>query len=89
MFLMGMLIPIHSLLVPIYVVFKNCGISDQWYTLLLPYVSFGLPMGIFLVEGYVKTCLLYTSENEKEQLTKMKASKDDFLGYVDETAAKL
>ena len=55
MFLMGMLIPIHSLLVPIYVVFKKCGISDQWYTLLLPYVSFGLPMGIFLVEGYVKT----------------------------------
>ena len=52
---MGMLIPIHSLLVPIYVVFKKCGISDQWYTLLLPYVSFGLPMGIFLVEGYVKT----------------------------------
>ena len=49
MFLMGMLIPIHSLLVPIYVVFKKCGISDQWYTLLLPYVSFALPMGIFLL----------------------------------------
>lgn len=55
MFLMGMLIPIHSLLVPIYVVFQRCGISNQWYTLLLPYVSFGLPMGIFLVEGYVKS----------------------------------
>ena len=55
MFLMGMLIPIHSLLVPIYIVFKNCGINNQWYTLLLPYVSFGLPMGIFLVEGYVKS----------------------------------
>lgn len=54
MFLMGMLIPIHSLLVPIYVVFQRCGISNQWFTLLLPYVSFGLPMGIFLVEGYVK-----------------------------------
>lgn len=54
MFLMGMLIPIHSLLVPIYVVFQRCGISNQWYTLLLPYISFGLPMGIFLVEGYVK-----------------------------------
>lgn len=54
MFLMGMLIPIHSLLVPIYVVFRRCGISNQWYTLLLPYVSFGLPMGIFLVEGFVK-----------------------------------
>ena len=29
------------------------------------------------------------NENEKAQLTKMKASKDGFLGYVDETAAKL
>ena len=55
MFLMGMLIPIHSLLVPIYVVFKKCGLSDKWYTLILPYVSFGLPMGIFLLEGYVKS----------------------------------
>lgn len=54
-FLMGMLIPVHSLLVPIYVVFKSLGINDRWYTLLLPYVSFGLPMGIFLVEGFVKS----------------------------------
>lgn len=54
MFLMGMLIPVHSLLVPIYVVFRNCGLSNRWFTLLLPYISFGLPMGIFLVEGYVK-----------------------------------
>lgn len=54
MFLMGMLIPIHSLLVPIYVVFRQCGISNQWFTLLFPYVSFGLPMGIFLMEGYMK-----------------------------------
>ncbi|MCM1124898.1 MAG: carbohydrate ABC transporter permease [Lachnospiraceae bacterium] len=54
MFLMGMLIPIHSLLVPVYVVFRQCGISNQWFTLIFPYVSFGLPMGIFLMEGYVK-----------------------------------
>lgn len=55
MFLMGMLIPIHSLLVPIYVVFQRCKISNNWFTLILPYVSFGLPMGIFLVEGFVKS----------------------------------
>ena len=54
-FLMGMLIPVHSLLVPIYVVFKSLNISDKWFTLLLPYVSFGLPIGIFLVEGFVKS----------------------------------
>ncbi|MDE6221317.1 MAG: carbohydrate ABC transporter permease [Lachnospiraceae bacterium] len=54
MFLMGMLIPIHSLLVPIYVVFNRVGISNKWFTLLLPYISFGLPLAIFLVEGFVK-----------------------------------
>ena len=53
-FLMGMLIPVHSLLVPIYIVFKSLNINDKWFTLLLPYVSFGLPMGVFLVEGFIK-----------------------------------
>lgn len=51
---MGMLIPIHSLLVPIYVVFNKAGIGDKWFTLIIPYVAFGLPIAIFLVEGYVK-----------------------------------
>ncbi len=53
-FLMGMLIPIHSLLVPIYVVFTRSGLSNQWFTLILPYMAFGFPIAIFLVEGYVK-----------------------------------
>lgn len=55
LFLMGMLIPIHSLLVPIYVVFTKTGIANQWFTLIIPYVAFGLPIAIFLVEGYVKS----------------------------------
>lgn len=53
-FLMGMLIPIHSLLVPIYVVFNSTGLANKWYTLIIPYVAFGLPIAIFLVEGFVK-----------------------------------
>ncbi|MFV0341421.1 MAG: carbohydrate ABC transporter permease [Anaerocolumna sp.] len=52
--LMGMLIPIHSLLVPIYVVFTNTGLNNKWFTLTIPYIAFGLPIAIFLVEGYVK-----------------------------------
>ncbi|MGB8455167.1 MAG: carbohydrate ABC transporter permease [Anaerocolumna sp.] len=49
-----MLIPIHSLLVPIYVVFTHTGLANQWFTLIMPYVAFGFPIAIFLVEGYVK-----------------------------------
>lgn len=54
MFLMGMLIPVHSLLVPIYVVFKKVGLNNHWYTLIIPYVAFGLPIAIFLVEAFIK-----------------------------------
>lgn len=54
LFLLGMLIPIHSLLVPIYVVFNSTGMGNQWFTLIIPYVAFGLPIAIFLVEGFVK-----------------------------------
>lgn len=52
--LMGMLIPIHSLLVPIYVVFNRLGISNQWFTLLIPYIAFGLPTSVFLSQGFIK-----------------------------------
>lgn len=55
MFLMGMLIPVHSLLVPIYVVFKNTNLSNKWFTLIIPYVAFGLPIAIFLVEAFIKS----------------------------------
>ena len=54
MFLMGMLIPVHSLLVPIYVVFNTAGLGNQWFTLIIPYVAFGLPISVFLVEGFIK-----------------------------------
>lgn len=54
MFLMGMLIPVHSLLVSIYVVFNKTGLGNQWFTLIIPYVAFGMPIAVFLVEGFIK-----------------------------------
>ncbi len=54
MFLMGMLIPVHSLMVPIYIIFSRFNLLNHWFTLLLPYLCFNLPVSLFLVEGYVK-----------------------------------
>ena len=54
MFLMGMLIPVHSLMVPIYIIFSRANLLNKWYTLLMPYLCFNLPVSLFLVEGYVK-----------------------------------
>ncbi|MDD3278602.1 MAG: carbohydrate ABC transporter permease [Lachnospiraceae bacterium] len=52
-FMLGMLIPIHALLVPMYVQFKQAGLANHWYTLLFPYIAFGLPISIMLIESYV------------------------------------
>ena len=53
MFLIGMLIPVHSLMVPMYVNFSTLGLNNHLFTLVLPYAAFQLPIGIYLVESYV------------------------------------
>jgi len=52
--LFGMLIPIPSLLIPLFIQFKSLGLFDERFTLIIPYVAFGLPFSTFLVESYIK-----------------------------------
>lgn len=54
-FIVGMLIPIHALLVPMYIQFKEAGLTNHWFTLLFPYIAFGLPISIMLIESYVSS----------------------------------
>lgn len=54
LFLSGMMIPIHSLLVPIFIQFKWMGMLDNRFTLILPYICFHMPVAIFLFESYIK-----------------------------------
>ena len=55
MFLFGMLVPIHALLVPVFIQYKNFGLFDNRLTLIIPYVALGMPFAIFLMEGFIKT----------------------------------
>lgn len=52
-YLFGLLVPIHALLVPVYLLFKNSGLADQWFTLIIPYIAFNLSVPIMLVNGYI------------------------------------
>ena len=52
-FLVGMLIPVHSLMIPIYVIFSKLGLSDKQITLILPYVAFQMPVAMYIVEIYI------------------------------------
>jgi raffinose/stachyose/melibiose transport system permease protein len=35
-------------------VFNGAHLTNKWFSLVIPYVAFGLPVGVFLVEGFVK-----------------------------------
>ena len=48
-FLLGMLIPIHAIMIPMYILFTKTGLGDSWYTLIFPYTAFGIPISVFLV----------------------------------------
>ncbi|MDD4495154.1 MAG: carbohydrate ABC transporter permease [Eubacteriales bacterium] len=53
--LFGMLIPIPSMMIPLFIQFKSLGIFDKWFTLIIPYVAYGLPFATFLVASYVRS----------------------------------
>ena len=55
LFVAGMLIPVHSLLVPIFTQFRMMGMLDNRFTLLPVYFSFGMPMAVFLVESFLSS----------------------------------
>lgn len=55
MFLLGMLIPVHSLLVPVFIELKIFSLNNNRFVLALIYAAFGLPKAIFLMTTYAST----------------------------------
>ncbi|TCZ77264.1 carbohydrate ABC transporter permease [Paenibacillus albiflavus] len=53
MFVLGMLIPIHSTLVPLFIMMNKMRILDTYAALILPYTAFELPVAIFVVTAYL------------------------------------
>jgi len=54
-FLFGLLVPVYGLLVPIFIQFKSVGLLNNRWTLIPPYIAFGLSSAIFLIEGYIRS----------------------------------
>jgi raffinose/stachyose/melibiose transport system permease protein len=53
LFVAGMLIPVHSLMVPIFVEYRAAGLLNSRFTLIPVYLSFGMPMAVFLIESFI------------------------------------
>ncbi len=53
--LMGMMIPIHATLLPNYKIYSRLGLTDTIWALLIPYVAFSLPQGLFLMTSFMES----------------------------------
>lgn len=53
-FVAGMMIPIHSTLIPVYKMTLSLGIYDTLTALIGPYVAFSLPVSIFILTGFIR-----------------------------------
>lgn len=53
-FLTGMMIPVHCVLIPLFTRFAKLGLSNSLLGLILPYLTFSLPITIFIMTGFFK-----------------------------------
>ncbi|BFT74746.1 carbohydrate ABC transporter permease [Paenibacillus sp. P36] len=53
-FLLGMLIPIHATLIPIFHIMQKLRLLDTSLSLILPYTAFHLSLTIFILEGFMR-----------------------------------
>ena len=51
-FLTGMMIPIHCVLIPLFTRFASVGLSNSLIGLIIPYLTFSLPITIFIMTGF-------------------------------------
>lgn len=54
-FMMGMMIPVHCVLIPLFVRFSQIGLTNSLFGLTLPYITFSLPLTIFLMVGFFRS----------------------------------
>lgn len=54
-FVVGMLIPMHSTLVPLFILMKQMSILNTYAALIMPYVAFALPTSIFILTAYLSS----------------------------------
>ncbi len=54
-FLLGMMIPMHSTLLPLFIFLKKAQLYNTYVALVLPYIGFSLPMAIFVLVGFFGT----------------------------------
>ncbi|GGF95923.1 carbohydrate ABC transporter permease [Paenibacillus abyssi] len=54
LFMIGIMIPIQSTLLPLMVIFKNMSILNTHLSIIIPYVAFSIPIAVFILSGFLR-----------------------------------
>lgn len=54
-FLIGMMIPVHCVLIPLFVSFSKVDMTNKLISIILPYVTFSLPMTIYILVNFFRS----------------------------------
>ena len=54
-FLLGMMIPVHCVLIPLFTRFAKVNLTNNLTGLILPYLTFALPITIFIMTGFFES----------------------------------
>jgi raffinose/stachyose/melibiose transport system permease protein len=55
LFILGLMIPQHSALLPLFVILRNLKLLNTYLALILPYVAFGLSIAILVLTSFLET----------------------------------
>lgn len=51
-FMIGMMIPVHTVLIPLFVQFSSLKLSNTLIGIIIPYITFSLPITIYIMTGF-------------------------------------
>ena len=54
LFLMGLMIPIHCALLPLFLTYVKLNLLNTYFCLILPYTAFARPLAIYVFAGYME-----------------------------------
>lgn len=54
-FMIGMMIPVHCVLIPLFIQFSKVHLSNTLIGLIIPYVTFSLPITIYIMVGFFES----------------------------------
>lgn len=54
-FLLGMMVPVHCVLISLYTQFAKIGLRNSLISIIIPYATFALPITIYIMVGFFKS----------------------------------